>query len=75
MNEPILENLVKDLPDAIGAERFFQQFKERNSFQANKLLKNNGLLSDVLTLASFSPLFATTLLQNPDYLLWLGKHR
>ena len=75
MPELFLENLLKDLPDASGAERFFYQFKERNSFQANKLLKNIGLLSDVLTLASFSPLFATTLLQNPDYVLWLGRKR
>lgn len=75
MSEPILDNFLKDLPDAIGAERFFQQFTERNSFQAGKLLKNDGLLSDVLTLASFSPLFATTLLQHPEYVSWLGKHR
>lgn len=75
MTEPILDNFLKGLPDAPGAERFFSQFKERNSFQANKLLKNAGLLSDVLTLTSFSPLFATTLLQNPDYILWLGRKR
>lgn len=75
MSEKILNIFLSDLPDAAGAERFFQQFKERNSFQANKLLKNNGLLSDVLTLTSFSPLFATTLLQHPEYVAWLGKHR
>lgn len=75
MSQTILDNFLKDLPDAEGAERFFNQFKERNSFQANKLLKNEGLLSDVLTLTSFSPLFATTLLQHPEYVAWLGKHR
>lgn len=75
MSETILDQFLKDLPDASGAERFFNQFKERNSFQANKLLKNEGLLSDVLTLTSFSPLFATTLLQHPEYVLWMGKHR
>jgi glutamate-ammonia-ligase adenylyltransferase len=75
MSEPILDNFLKDLPDAPGAERFFHQFAERNSFQVGKLLKNDGLLSDVLTLAAFSPLFATTLLQHPEYVLWLGKHR
>lgn len=75
MTDTTLNNFLKDLPDAPGAERFFQQFKERNAFQANKLLKNEGLLSDVLTLASFSPLFATTLLQHPEYVLWMGKHR
>lgn len=75
MSKTVLDNFLNDLPDASGAERFFNQFAERNSFQANKLLKNDGLLSDVLTLASFSPLFATTLLQHPEYVLWLGKHR
>ncbi len=75
MTETIHKNLLADLPDTNGAERFFQQFSERNSFQANKLRKNEGLLSDVLTLASFSPLFAATMLQNPDYVLWLGRKR
>lgn len=75
MTESILETFLEDLPDPIGAERFFNQFAERHSFQANKLLKNDGLLSDILTLASFSPLFATTLLQNPEYVLWLGRKR
>jgi [glutamine synthetase] adenylyltransferase / [glutamine synthetase]-adenylyl-L-tyrosine phosphorylase len=75
MSETVLDNFLNDLPDAIGAERFFNQFAERNSFQANKLLKNEGLLSDVLTLTAFSPLFATTLLQHPEYVAWLGKHR
>ena len=40
-----------------------------------KLLKNESLLSDVLTLVSFSPLLATTLLQNPDYIGWLDRKR
>ncbi len=75
MTDILLKHLWNDLPDAAAAERFLNQFKERNSFQANKLLKNRGLLSDILTLVSFSPLFATTLLQNPEYVLWLGKHR
>jgi glutamate-ammonia-ligase adenylyltransferase len=75
MSDSILNNIFSKLPDSQGAKRFFDQFKERNSFQANKLLKNDGLLSDVLTLVSFSPLFATTLLQHPEYVLWLGKHR
>lgn len=75
MTDAILENVLQDSPDPSAAERFFRQFSERNSFQANKLVKNQGLLSDILTLVSFSPLFATTLLQNPDYVLWLGRKR
>lgn len=75
MSASILETFLEDLPDPASAERFFSQFAERHSFQANKLLKNSGLLSDVLTLASFSPLFATTFLQNPEYVAWLGRKR
>ena len=70
-----LDSLVKDLPDAESATRFLNQFSERNPSHTAKLLKNNGLLSDVLTLASFSPLLAATLIQNPDYLWWLNRKR
>src|SRR5947208_10089866 len=34
-----------------------------------------GLLSDVLAIAAWSPLLATTLEQNPDYLPWLQRER
>ncbi len=70
-----LDSLVKDLPDPESATRFFKQFTERHPSKAAKLDKNEGLLSDALTLASFSPLFATTLIQNPDYLWWLDRKR
>jgi glutamate-ammonia-ligase adenylyltransferase len=63
------------LPDAESARRFLDQFAEKNPAQNNKLLKNEGLLSDVLTLVSFSPLLAATSLQNPGYLTWLNRHR
>ena len=33
------------------------------------------MLSDVLTLVSYSPLLATTILQKPNYLAWLNRHR
>jgi glutamate-ammonia-ligase adenylyltransferase len=50
-------------------------FNELPSFEANKLLKNQGLLSDILTLVSFSPLLATTLSQNQNYIAWLARKR
>ena len=70
-----LTSLIRDLPDAESARRFLDQFGEKNPSQNNKLLKNEGLLSDVLTLVSFSPLLAATVLQNPNYLTWLNRHR
>ena len=70
-----LDFLVKDLPDVESATRFLKQFTERHPAKAVKLNKNEGLLSDVLTLASFSPLLAATLIQNPEYLWWLDRKR
>ncbi|MEJ7861995.1 MAG: putative nucleotidyltransferase substrate binding domain-containing protein [Pyrinomonadaceae bacterium] len=69
------EFLIKNLPDAEGARRFYLQFAEKFPGEGKKLLKNQALLSDVLTLASFSPLLAATLLQNPDYISWLKSQR
>lgn len=69
------ERLIRDLPDPESAGRFLQQLEEQNPLQAKKLSKKEGLLSDVLTLASYSPLIATSLLQNPEYLWWLDRER
>ena len=70
-----VEQLIRDLPDVDGARRFLGQLEENHPTQFAKLLKSEGLLSDVLTLVSFSPLLATTLLQNPDYCWWLNRKR
>jgi glutamate-ammonia-ligase adenylyltransferase len=69
------EFLIRDLPDPESAQRFLDQLAEKYPSQSTKLLKNDALLSDVLTLVSFSPLLATTLLQNPEYLWWLNRKR
>ena len=70
-----VEHLLSSLPDPDSACRFLDQFREKDHGGAAKLEKNAALLSDVLTLASFSPLLATTLLQNPSYVSWLGRQR
>jgi len=70
-----IEKFLQDLPDAESSARFFRQLSEQKPSEANKLFKNKGLLSDVLTLVSFSPLLATTLLQNPAYISWLARRR
>jgi Glutamine synthetase adenylyltransferase len=67
--------LIRDLPDPDAAAQFFARFTEIHPGQVKKLLQNRGLLSDVLTLASFSPLLALTLEQNPEYLSWLSGKR
>ncbi len=70
-----IESLAKNLPDAESARRFYARLAEKFPAEAKKLSKNEGLLSDVLTLAAFSPLLATTILQNPEYISWLNRQR
>lgn len=72
---PRIEQLIRDLPDAEGARRFLGQLEQENPVAHQKLLKSEGLLSDILTVVSFSPLLATTLLQNPEYFWWVGRKR
>jgi glutamate-ammonia-ligase adenylyltransferase len=67
--------LVSDLPDPSGARLFFERFAAEHNREADRLARNEGLLSDVLALAAWSPLLATTLAQHPDYVPWLARER
>jgi [glutamine synthetase] adenylyltransferase / [glutamine synthetase]-adenylyl-L-tyrosine phosphorylase len=69
------DDLIRDLPDPGSAQRFLVQFAEKHPSHSRKLLKNGALLSDVLTLVSYSPLLAATMLQHPEHLWWLGRKR
>lgn len=69
------EKLLGELPDPDAARRFLVAFREKHPSKASKLVGQPALLSDALTLASFSPLLATTMLQNPEYLSWLARKR
>ncbi|MEP6850299.1 MAG: glutamine-synthetase adenylyltransferase, partial [Acidobacteriota bacterium] len=69
------EHLIEALPDPEAARRFLGELAQKDAAQSGKLTKNPGLLSDVLTLASYSPLLATTLLQHPNYISWLSRRR
>lgn len=77
MNQPEhrFEFLIRDLPSPGSARRFFEQFAERNPSQTARLRREEGLFSDVLTLSSYSPLLAATLIQNPEYIAWLSARR
>src|SRR5215204_3398494 len=70
-----LAHFTDDLPDPEAARRFLALLDERHPREKLKLLKNDGLLSDALTLAAYSPLLSTTLLQNPEYLWWLHRKK
>lgn len=66
------DSLLNNLPDAESAMQFMERLQESH---ARKLIKQPAILSDVLALVSHSPLLATTLLQNPDYIWWLKRRR
>jgi glutamate-ammonia-ligase adenylyltransferase len=70
-----VEFLLRDLPDPTGAQLFLDRLDKDNPNAYRNLLKQPALLSDVLTLAAWSPLLATTLEQNPEYLSWLLRER
>jgi glutamate-ammonia-ligase adenylyltransferase len=72
---PRIDQLIRDLPDPDAARRFLEQLEQQNPVARIKLSKAEGLLSDILTVVSFSPLLTTTLLQNPEYLWWVGRKR
>lgn len=67
--------LVRYLPDAEGAHRFLERTAAEHPRAARLLASDEGLLSDALALAAWSPLLGTTLAQNPDYLQWLVRER
>lgn len=66
---------LEKLPDPESARRFLVQFAEKHPSQEKKLVKNEALLSDVLTLVAYSPLLAATMLQHPEYIGWLQRKR
>ncbi len=70
-----VESLLRDLPDQQGARLFLERLQKENPRAHKNLSREPGLLSDVLTLAAWSPLLATTLEQNPDYISWLTRER
>ena len=73
MNTPDI--LSRGLPDPESAERFLRQLADQHPDQSKKLLQKDGLLSDVLTLVSYSPMIASALLYYPEYLWWLERKR
>ncbi|MEP6742788.1 MAG: hypothetical protein ABJB61_09855 [bacterium] len=70
-----VESLIRDLPDPQSARLFLDTLINERPRTHQKLVKETGLLSDALALAAYSPLLATTLEQNPDYIPWLARER
>ncbi len=70
-----LEYLLRDLPDQNSARLFIDRLGKEQPRAHQNLLKKPALLADVLALAAWSPLLATTIEQNPEYLAWLSRER
>jgi len=70
-----LDFLLRDLPDQNGARLCIERLAKEQPRAHQTLLKQPALLADVLALAAWSPLLATTLEQNPEYFTWLGRER
>jgi len=70
-----IESLLRDLPDEKGARLFLESLSNEQPRTYQTLLRDAALLSDTLALAAWSPLLATTLQQNPEYISWLKRER
>ena len=69
-----VSRLLVQLPDAHTAQLLFDRLIAENTLERT-FQRDPGLLSDVLTIAAWSPLLATTLENNPDYVTWLQRER
>ncbi len=69
------QTLTDGLTDPEAAERFVEDLAQRDPRRAEKLSRAGALRSDVLTLVSYSPHLAATLLQHPDHITWLERKR
>ncbi|MDQ3744686.1 MAG: hypothetical protein M3444_09920, partial [Acidobacteriota bacterium] len=70
-----IEALARELPDPEGARLFYERMTAEHPASARAFVRDQGLLADALALAAWSPLLASTLEQNPDYLPWLARER
>lgn len=70
-----VERLLQRLPESHTPRVLYDRLVQNNATTAKLFERDSGLLLDVLTLAAWSPLLATTLEQNPDYLQWLQRER
>ncbi|MBE7515913.1 MAG: hypothetical protein HS105_04770 [Chloracidobacterium sp.] len=69
------QHLIDGLPDKEAAQSFIKRLEERHPSALAKLRRKEALLADVLTIVSYSPLLATTLLRHPEYFWWLERRR
>ena len=74
MPHEALDRLLERLPESRTPRVLYDRLIQNPSV-AKLFERDSGLLLDTLTLAAWSPLLATTLEQNPDYIQWLQRER
>lgn len=70
-----VNRLLAQLPDPRTSQLLFDQLVAERKSLERTFQRDPALLSDVLTLAAWSPLLATTIENNPDYVMWLQRER
>src|SRR6266481_207587 len=71
----MVEQLLRQLPESHAPQLLFTRLVDGHDSILRQFQREPGLLSDVLAIAAWSPLLATTLEQNPEYLTWLQRER
>jgi glutamate-ammonia-ligase adenylyltransferase len=73
--DEMIEQLLGQLPESHAPRLLFNRLVDGHASILNLFRRQPGLLSDVLAIAAWSPLLATTLEQDPDYISWLQRER
>ena len=73
--DEIVERLLRQLPESHAAQLLLDRLGRQHEHVRRLFQREPGLLSDVLAIAAWSPLLATTLEQTPDYIPWLQRER
>src|SRR6185369_8387737 len=71
----MVEQLLGQLPESHAARLLFRRLVDGHPAVLKLLQRYPALLSDILAIAAWSPLLATTLEQDPEYLSWLQRER
>src|SRR3977135_1130301 len=71
----MVEQLLRQLPESHGAQLLFGRLVDGHASTLRLFQREPGLRAAGFAIAAWSPLLATTLEQNPDYLAWLQRER
>ncbi|HEX3142899.1 MAG TPA: hypothetical protein VHQ64_02945 [Pyrinomonadaceae bacterium] len=70
-----VSRFLAQLPEPRTPRLLIDRLITENKSLERTFQRDTALLSDVLTIAAWSPLLATTIENNPDYIAWLQRER